>query len=148
MSPSGVLKKSLTRTNLTASMKKLSNKIIFYFVIMEENKTDHKNLRHLIRSLVPQAIIESIYDFNEAIYFFKENTLKPHLLFLSDEMSKTGLNVTADGYVNSVLLDEMPLVFLSEKKSIKQSFQHTLSKPYNPKGFLSLVDSLNQKWLT
>ena len=128
-------------------MKKLSKKFVFYFVIMEENKNDNMSLQRLIHSLVPQAIIESIYDFNEAIIYFKESKLQPHLLFLSEEMSKAGLNFLSDGSMNNLNLSNLPLVFLSDNKSKQSSEQFIYSKPYDPKNFLSIVGAMNQKWV-
>lgn len=128
-------------------MKKLSKNFIFYFVIMEENKNDHIGLRQLIQSIVPQVIIESIYDFNEAVTYFRLNKTRPHVLFISEEMSKAGMNIAADGSIHDLSLESLPFVFLSDKKPVIQMEQRIYSKPYDSQNFLSIVGSMNHKWV-
>lgn len=127
-------------------MVTLTNKIIFYIVIMDENFQHHQHLRKLIHKIIPQAIIESIYDFNESIQFFRREAFQPHILFLSEEMSKSGLVISPDGYVNSYLLDEMPLVYLEDKQTPSYFQRLKLLRPYNKATILKLLRKLNQKW--
>lgn len=126
-------------------MTKVSNEFVFYFVIMDKNEANQMNLRHLIHSLVPQAIIESIYDFGEANSFFKTSKLLPNILFLSEEMSLTCLN----SYQNSadLNLNHLPLVFLTEQKFSGERAEAIYAKPYDAADFLSLIGSMNHKWL-
>src|SRR6478609_7188838 len=126
-------------------MKKLSEKIVFYFVIINENEIDQKNLRSLIRSQVPQAIIESIYDLKEAISYFEKTTMCPHVIFISEQMSKAGINALSWEESHAQTSSPMPLVLLSDKKPAQHEEQLTYSKPYDPKNFLSIVGSVNHK---
>lgn len=128
-------------------MKKLSNKFVFYFVIMEENKQDQNKIRQLIHSIVPQAMVESIYDFNEAVVFFKESKLKPHILFLSEAMSKAGLRISSDGCINNLTLDAMPLVFLSDKNTKGHKEALIFAKPYDDQHLLSIAAHMNRMWI-
>lgn len=126
-------------------MKKLSKKFVFYFVIIDENENDQKNLRSLIRSLVPQAIIESIYDVKEAISYFEGSNMHPHVIFISEKMSKAGINALSweESHENTSIT--VPLVLLSDKKPVEETEQLTYSKPYDPNYFLSIVGSVNHK---
>jgi hypothetical protein len=128
-------------------MKKLTNKFVFYFVIMEENQNDHLALHKLIHSLVPQAIIESISNFEEAGRYFRESAIKPHLLFISEEMLKAGLSIATEGNFGDEVLESMPFVLLSNKKSSEPSEHPNYSKPYNASNFVSIVGNMNHKWV-
>lgn len=128
-------------------MKKFSRNVIFYFVIMEENNEDHLALHKLIHSIVPQAIIESIADFDEAVCYFRESAIKPHLLFISEDMLKAGLSIAADGNISNEVIESMPFVRLSNKKSSEPSEHPNYSKPYNASNFLSIVGDINHKWV-
>ncbi len=140
-------KREVIHSFKTLLMKKLSNKFVFYFVIMEENKHDQNKIRQVIHSIVPQAVVESIYDFNEAMIFFKECKTKPHMLFLSEAMSKAGLRINSDGCINNLTLDALPLVFLSDKNTLAHTETITFAKPYDGKHFLSIAAHMNRKWV-
>ena len=138
-------------------MQAISKNIIFYITIVENDRSDHSFLRKVIHSVLPQAIVESVYSDEEAIRYFNNCTTLPHLIFLDSEMLKISGRDTLHLIRRVDGLAEVPIVFLTklnngadgdqEECFNKQNSGHYYSKPYGAKDLLNIVGSVNNKWL-
>ena len=131
-------------------MNAISKNILFYITIVENNKMEHSFLRSVIHKVLPQAIVESVYSYNEAVEYFKTCSIIPHLIFLDRQMLKDTVDVIKG--VND--LCEVPIVLLNDLQKIaqntdfiKQSTNLFYSKPYDAKDLLNIVGSVNSNWL-
>src|SRR5215207_5907573 len=62
------------------------NTIVLYILIIDDDVDDHFLLRKAINQVVPQAIVESLYDGSEALQFLENCTALPNLIFLDLNM--------------------------------------------------------------
>lgn len=135
-------------------MDLILNSIVFYFVVVEDNKNDHSFLRKAIHRVVPQAIVESIYSGEEAIRFFNKCSAVPNLIFLDEDMLKIAGKNTIEIIKRVEGLAKVPLIFLSntiteaqKKDFLKQGVNDFYKKPYEPNDLVKIVTSVNRKWL-
>lgn len=135
-------------------MDLILNSIVFYFVIVEDNKKDHSFLRKAIHRVVPQAIVESIYSGDEAVHFFNKCSAVPNLIFLDEDMLKIAGRNTIEIIKCVEGLAKVPLIFLSntiteaqKKDFLKQGVNDFYTKPYEPNDLIKIVTSVNRKWL-
>jgi|GEM_PF-2234101 len=135
-------------------MSRISKNIIFYITIVENNKTENAFLRKVIHSVLPQAIVESIYDEDEAVRYLNNCSTIPHLIFLDPDMLKISGRNTIEMIKRVNGLDQVPIIFLtnlpveSQKTEFtKQGVDHFYSKPYGTQDLMNIVGSLNSKWL-
>lgn len=135
-------------------MDLILNSIVFYFVIVEDNKNDHSFLRKAIHRVVPQAIVESIYSGEEAVRFFNKSSAVPNLIFLDEDMLKIAGRNTIEIIKRVEGLAKVPLIFLSNtitdaQKSdfLKLGVSDFYTKPYEPNDLIKIVTSVSKKWL-
>lgn len=135
-------------------MDLILNSIVFYFVIVEDTKADHSFLRKAIHRVVPQAIVESIYNGEEALSFFSSCKSTPNLIFLDENMLKMAGESTIALIRKAESLAQVPLIFLSntvnesQKKDLKkQGVSDFYAKPYEPVDLVKIVGEVNKKWL-
>lgn len=135
-------------------MDLILNSIVFYFVIVEDNKNDHSFLRKAIHRVVPQAIVESIYSGEEAVRFFTKCNAVPNLIFLDEDMLKIAGRNTIELIKRVEALTKVPLIFLSntiteaqKKDFLKQGVNDFYPKPYEPNDLIKIVATVNKKWL-
>ena len=135
-------------------MSNLSKNIIFYITIVENDKTDHTFLRKVIHSVVPHAIVDSVYNDDETVQYFSKCSILPHLIFLDQKM----LNVSGKNTVELIKgvngLNEVPIVFLTNNTNQlkgtdfrNQDGSHYYSKPFEAQDLVNIVGSLNSTWL-
>ena len=135
-------------------MNSISKNVIFYITILEKNRSEHSFLREVIHSVLPQAIVDSVYGDDEAIRYFNNYSSIPHLIFLDQEMLHLSGNNTVEHIKQVNGLEQVPIVFLTSAPGIPQNeslFQqhtdHFYSKPYEAQDLLNTVGSLNSKWI-
>ncbi len=135
-------------------MNRISKNIIFYITIVEKNKAENAFLRKAIHTVLPYAIVESIYNEEEAIQYFNNCPIIPHLIFLDPDMTNVSGRDTIDMIKCVNGLDKVPVVFLAnlsdelqKAEFIKYGAGYFYSKPYKPQDLMNIVGSLNGKWL-
>ncbi|MBL7934041.1 MAG: response regulator [Bacteroidia bacterium] len=141
-------------TNIHIDNKKVSKDVLFNVLIVDKNNKDHSFLRTSINAVVPQVIIESIYNAGEALRYFTECKSAPHLIFLNNEMLNVWGRNLVEFIKGSKLLSNVPLIFLintfSESQKLellKQGADNLYSRPYEPTDLLRIVGHVNGKWL-
>jgi CheY-like chemotaxis protein len=135
-------------------MKTILKDLIFYVLIVDKNNGDQGFLRQALNSVIPQAILESVTDGEEAVRYFNNCKTVPHLIFLSQDMLEhSGRNMIelikrVDG------LNKVPIIFLTnnnytgnKNELIKLGANDLYSKPYGAIDLLNIVESVNGKWL-
>lgn len=134
-------------------MNRISKKIVFYITIIENDNADHSFLRKVVHTVLPQAIVESVYTGDEAINYFNSCTTTPHLIFLDQEMLHISGKNTIDLIKRVDGLSETPIIFLtgsnkSQRADLnKLSINHCYARPYKAQDLLEIVSSLNTKWV-
>lgn len=133
-------------------MKSILKDIVFYIVVVDKNNSDQAFLRQAINSVVPQAIVESVYNEDEAVRYFSNCSTIPHLIFLNQDM----LNVSGKNTVDLIKrvdgLDKVPIIFLTNSEApnsdlIKQGANSFYSRPYRAHELIEIVGDVNGKWL-
>ncbi|PBQ34592.1 hypothetical protein CNR22_23385 [Sphingobacteriaceae bacterium] len=135
-------------------MSTLSKNIIFYITIVENDKTDHTFLRKVIHSVVPNAIVDSVYNDDEALQYFNNCSALPHLIFLDQNMLSVSGKSTIELIKRADGLERVPIVFLTNSSNtfqktdfVKQGGDHYYSKPFGAQDLVNIVGSLNSTWL-
>lgn len=141
-------------SNIHLNDKRISKDLLFNVLIVDKNDTDHTFLRRSINAVVPQVIIESIYNAGEALRYFTECKSAPHLIFLNKEMLNVWGRNLVEFIKNSNRLSNVPLIFLTNTFSesqklelLKQGADNLYSRPYEPTDLLKIVRDVNGKWL-
>ena len=135
-------------------MNSISKNIIFYITIVEHKEKDHSFLRKVVHSVLPQAIVESVYSDEEAIRYFSNCITVPHLIFLDQDMQNASGTNIIDLIKRVVDLNKTPLIFLTGETTKSQrtdlntlNVNNFYAKPYRAQDLVNIVSSLNSKWL-
>lgn len=131
------------------------NNIFFYVLIVDDDKDDHFFLRQAIGEVVPQAIVESLYDGSEALSYLDTCTALPNLIFLDLNMSRISGRNTVSVIRKNDSLKNVPVIILTtstneiEKQDLLQlGADDFYSKPAHPKELLKLVKKVCDKYLS
>src|SRR5882724_7344423 len=93
------------------------NNIVFYILIIDDDDDDHFLLRKAINQVIPQAIVESLYDGSEALKFLENCTALPNLIFLDLNMPiVSGMN-TIKIIKKNESLAKIPIIVLTTSTS-------------------------------
>lgn len=130
------------------------NQVIYYILIVDDDKDDHFFLRKAINQVIPQAIVESLYDGMEALKFLGTCTALPNLIFLDLNMVLVSGIDTIKKIRNNENLEKVPIVVLTTSKSVTEK-EETLkwgandffTKPDHPKDLVPIVEAVMEKFL-
>jgi CheY-like chemotaxis protein len=135
-------------------MDTVLNNIFFYILIVDDDKDDHFFLRQAINQVIPQAIIESLYDGSEALEYLDNCVTLPNLILLDLNMSKISGRSTITLIRQNANLSNVPVVILTTSKStyekeelIKLGANDFYSKPDQVKDLVPIVRELREKFL-
>lgn len=132
--------------------KAILKDMVFYIVIVDKNNSDHAFLRHAINAVVPQAIVESVYEEEEAVRYFNNCSVIPHLIFINEDLLNVSGRNTVDLIRRVDSLSKVPIIFLTGSESpendlMKQGADSFYSKPYQAQDLIDVVSGVNGKWL-
>lgn len=140
--------------NIHLHHKKIDASLLFNVVIIDHNTTDHSFLRKTINTVVPQVMIESIYNAAEALRYFKFCKTAPHFIFLTKDMLHVWGRNMVEFIRSSDLLTKTPLILLAnpfsesqKQELLKQGADKLFSRPFEPIDLLKIVGDLNGTWL-
>ncbi len=131
-----------------------SNNIFYYILIVDDDRDDHLFLRQAIGDVIPQAIVESLYDGSEALTYLDNCTALPNLIFLDLNMSRISGRNTISVIRKNDSLKSVPVVILTTSKSDSEKNElmqlgasEFFSKPDHPKDLVNIVKQVSAKYL-
>lgn len=130
------------------------NLISYYILIVDDERDDHFFLRKAISDVIPQAIIESLYDGAEALEYLENCVAMPNLIFMDLNMHKVSGRDAIIAIRKNPALSNVPIVVLTTSRRedektdvLKCGANEFYSKPYNPKDLKAIVTDVRDKWL-
>jgi CheY-like chemotaxis protein len=135
-------------------MDLILNNITFYVLIVDDNEHDHFLLRKAINKVIPQTIIESLYNGSEALAFLDNCTSLPNLIFLDLNMPLLSGTEAIKVIRKNENLAKIPIIILTSNYSnskkqemFKLGANDFYTKPLNPKDLIKIVEAVTDKWL-
>jgi CheY-like chemotaxis protein len=129
------------------------NQFHFYILIVDDNKDDQFFLRKAISKVMPQTIIESLYDGSEALNFLKACTSLPNLIFLDLNMASISGKDTIKEIRSNESLNKVPIVVLTTNNYsietetlLKMGANAFYTKPNKPDDLVAIVEDVTEKW--
>jgi CheY-like chemotaxis protein len=130
------------------------NNITFYILIVDDDTDDHFFLRKAINKVVPQAIVESVYDGDEALQYLNACTAMPNLIFLDLNMRKLSGKDTMKIIRANEHLRQVPVVVLTtsrneneRKEMLAMGAAGFYSKPHYTHDLITIVEEVRDKFL-
>lgn len=131
------------------------NNIVYYILIVDDDSDDHYFLRTALNRVVPQAIIESVYDGEEALEYLNTCTYMPNVIFLDLNMAKLSGKDTMKIIKENESLSKVPVVIfttssdMAEKEALlKSGASDFYSKPSQIEDLITLVENVKRKYLS
>jgi CheY-like chemotaxis protein len=131
------------------------NQVTFYILIVDDDKDDHFFLRKAINKVIPQAIVESLYDGSEALNFLESCTALPNLIFIDLNMLLLSGRETIKKIRSNETLKTVPVVVLTTSKSeserdeaLQLGANSFYTKPDHPNDLISIVEAVSEKFLS
>jgi CheY-like chemotaxis protein len=131
-----------------------SNNVIFYILIVDDSADDQFFLKKAIKKIIPQAIVESLYDGADALAYLEKCTDLPNLIFLDLNMNRVSGQTTMQRIRKNETLQKVPVIILttsrneSEKKTLLDlGANEFYTKPYHNQELLRIVEEVKNKWL-
>lgn len=125
-----------------------------YILVVDDDQDDQFFLRRAISQVIPQAIVESLFDGAEAMAYLEKCTTLPNLIFLDLNMVKLSGQVTMGLIRENLYLNNVPVVILTTSKNeeekdelLKMGANDFYTKPVNNKDLLKIVSEVKEKWL-
>lgn len=135
-------------------MDPILNNVFFYILVVDDDKDDQYFLRQAITDVIPQAIVESLYDGSEALTYLDKCTALPNLIFLDLNMAKLSGKSTISIIRKNESLSNVPVIILTTSKNEKERVEliglganEFYSKPDHPKELVKIVQEVKEKYL-
>ena len=130
------------------------NNIIYYILIVDDDSDDHYFLRTALNKVIPQALIESVYDGEEALEYLNNCTFMPNVIFLDLNMAKISGRDTIKIIKQNEVLSKVPVIIFTtsrdedEKAEMLQLGASAFySKPSQIEDLIDLVEDVKNKYL-
>jgi CheY-like chemotaxis protein len=130
------------------------NNVTFYILIVDDDTDDHFFLRKAINKIIPQAIVESVYDGDEALQYLNTCKAMPNLIFLDLNMRKLSGRETMKIIRENENLRNVPVVVLTTSRNEKERKEMLAmgavgfySKPHQALDLVNIVSDVIQKFL-
>jgi CheY-like chemotaxis protein len=131
------------------------NNVTFYILIVDDDTDDHFFLRKAINKVIPQAIVESVYDGDEALQYLNNCTAMPNLIFLDLNMRKLSGKETMRIIKENEHLKRVPVVILTTSRSneekttmLEMGAAGFYSKPHQTSNLIDIVEEVHEKFLS
>lgn len=131
------------------------NNIIYYILIVDDDSDDHYFLRTALNKVVPQALIESVYDGEEALVYLNNCTFMPNVIFLDLNMAKISGRDTMKIIKDNEMLSKVPVVIFTtsrdddeKKEMLKMGAVEFYSKPNQMEDLIEIVNDVKTKYLS
>lgn len=131
------------------------NSIIYYILIVDDDSDDHYFLRTALNKVIPQALIESVYDGEEALQYLDSCTFMPNVIFLDLNMAKISGRDTIKIIKQNDVLSKVPVVIFTTSKDedekaemLKLGAAGFYSKPNQIEDLIAVVEDVKAKYLS
>ena len=131
------------------------NNIIYYILIVDDDSDDHYFLRTALNKVIPQALIESVYDGEEALQYLDSCTFMPNVIFLDLNMAKISGRDTIKIIKQNEVLSKVPVVIFTTSKDedekaemLKLGASGFYSKPSQIEDLIAVVEDVKEKYLS
>jgi len=131
------------------------NNIIYYILIVDDDSDDHYFLRTALNRVIPQALIESVYDGEEALEYLNNCTFMPNVIFLDLNMAKISGRDTIKIIKKNEILCKVPVVIFTTSKDedekeelLELGAAGFYSKPSQIEDLISVVEDVKNKYLS
>ncbi len=135
-------------------MKPFIEKETCYILIIDDDKEDHFFLRTAITKVLPQALVESVYDGSEALEYLNRVIKGPDLIFLDLNMGRLSGKATLKHLKTNLSLCKIPVIILTtsenemEKKEILNLGANGFyTKPNNVGDLVTMIEELRTSLL-
>jgi DNA-binding response OmpR family regulator len=125
-----------------------------YILVVDDDQDDQFFLRRAISQVIPQAIIESLYDGTEAVAYLDKCAALPHLIFLDLNMVKLSGKVTMGIIRKNANLNKVPVIILTTSKNaaekdelLSMGANDFYTKPFETRDLLKIVSEVKSRWL-
>lgn len=130
------------------------NNIMYYILIVDDDSDDHYFLRTALNKVIPQALIESVYDGEEALAYLDSCTFMPNVIFLDLNMAKISGRDTMKIIKQNEVLNKVPVVIFTTSRDedekaelLKLGAAAFYSKPNQLDDLVQLVTDVKSKYL-
>src|ERR1044072_4269125 len=131
------------------------NNIIYYILIVDDDSDDHYFLRTALNKVIPQALIESVYDGEEALEYLNSCTFMPNVIFLDLNMAKISGRDTIKIIKENEVLCRVPVVIFTTSRDdderaemLQLGASGFYSKPSQIEDLISIVEDVRNKYLS
>ncbi len=130
------------------------NTIFYYILIVDDEKNDHFFIRRSIDHLIPQAIVESLYDGSEALEYLDHCSAMPNLIILDLKMRQISGSETVSIIRKNEALAKVPVVIFtnSNEHAEKEELLNLgadafYTKPAEINELNLIIEEVRDRWL-
>ena len=130
------------------------NNVVFYILVVDDDQDDQYFIRRAINEVIPQAIVESLYDGSEALAYLEKCTALPNLILLDLNMAKISGKDTMRIIRQNESLSKVPVVVLTTSRNagerdelLRMGASAFYTKPHSSSELLSIMREVKEKWL-
>lgn len=135
-------------------MEPTLNTIFYYILIVDDEKNDHFLIRRSIDHLIPQAIVESLYDGSEALEYLDHCSAMPNLIILDLKMRQISGRDTVSIIRKNEALAKVPVVIFTNSKEhsekeelLNMGADAFYTKPAEIKELNLIIEEVRDRWL-
>ena len=128
---------------------------MYYILIVDDDADDHYFLRTALNKVIPQALIESVYDGEEALEYLNTCTFMPNLIFLDLNMAKISGRDTIKIIKKNEILSKVPVIIFTTSRDedekaemLRLGASDFYSKPSQLEDLIDLVEEVSSKYLS
>lgn len=135
-------------------MEPNQNSVFYYILIVDDEKNDHFFIRRSIDHLIPQAIVESLYDGSEALQYLDNCSAMPNLIILDLKMREISGRDTIAIIRKNEALSKVPVVIFTNSRDLSEKEELlTLgadafyTKPSEIRDLNVIIEEVRDRWL-
>lgn len=130
------------------------NEVIFYILIVDDDKDDLFFLNKAISLVLPKAIVDLVSDGDEVLDFLATCTSLPNVIFMDMKMPRMSGKDAIKRIRTNKNLSTVPIIVLSggstdmeKEELLKSGANYFYTKPMEPVNLIPIVQEVKEKWL-
>lgn len=130
------------------------NEVIFYILIVDDDKDDLFFLKKAINLVLPKAIVDLVSDGDEVLNFLATCSSLPNVIFMDMKMPRMSGRDAVKRIRLNKNLRTVPIIILSgggndleKEELLKAGANQYYAKPMEPVNLISIVQEVKEKWL-